>query len=281
MKLSPHSPFDMVNTRRLLARLRGHAQRALAGFGLGWPVGLAVGLAAGLAAGSVAAPAQAEGPSVFAAASLREALDDAAGAYGGVVVSYGGSGTMARQVAQGAPADAVILAHEDWMDWLVAQGAVSGAHTLLSNSLVLIGPADAADLPDVSAQALLARLDGGRMAMGQTQSVPAGIYGRAWLEGAGLWEALSPHLAETENVRVALAFVARGEAPLGLVYATDALADPGVRVLYEVPAGGHPPIVYPAAALTEAGRDFLAFLAGSEAQLIFARRGFRPVVENP
>ncbi len=240
-----------------------------------------MGCMLGLATCLGAEAARAEAPVVFAAASLRGALDAAAEAYGGAVLSYGGSGSMARQVAQGAPSDLVMLASEEWMEWLVTQGAVPEARGLLSNSLVLIGPAGAADMPEISAEAVLARLDGGRLAMGQSQSVPAGIYARDWLEGAGLWEALSPHLAETENVRVALAFVAREEAPLGIVYATDALADPGVRVLYEVPEDSHATIVYPATALTPVGEDFLSFLEGPEAKLIFETYGFDLVAEGP
>ncbi|MBZ8118755.1 molybdate ABC transporter substrate-binding protein [Roseovarius sp. LXJ103] len=228
-----------------------------------------------------AGPARAEAPVVFAAASLRGALDAVAEAYGGAVLSYGGSGSMARQVAQGAPADVVILASDEWMEWLVAQGAVPEAQVLLGNSLVLIGPAGAEAMAEISAETILARLGGGRLAMGHAQSVPAGIYARDWLEGAGLWEALSPHLAETENVRVALAFVARGEAPLGIVYGTDALADPGVQVLYEVPEERHAQIVYPAAALTPKGNSFLTFLEGSEAKEIFEAYGFRPMAEDP
>lgn len=265
MKFSRHIPYDMVNLRRFLAR------------------NIACVLSVWLGFAALTAPAQAasDAPLVFAAASLRGALDEAAEAYGGAVLSYGGSGTMARQVAGGAPADLVILASEDWMTWLVAQGGAARAEALLSNSLVLIGAADAEPLATPTAASLLARLSGGRLAMGQTQSVPAGIYGRAWLEQAGLWAALSPHLAETENVRVALALVARGEAPLGLVYATDAQADPGVRTVYEVPRDAHPVILYPAAALTDDGEKFLDFLEGSEAQLIFARYGFLPAPEGP
>ena len=260
MNSSHQAAFDMVNLRRFLGVL----------------ITCALGVAACIGAGA----ARAEAPVVFAAASLRGALDAVAEAYGGAVLSYGGSGAMARQVAQGAPADFVMLASEEWMEWLVTQGAVRQARGLLSNSLVLIGPAGAEDMPKISDEALLARLDGGRLAMGQSQSVPAGIYARDWLEGAGLWEALSPHLAETENVRVALAFVARGEAPLGIVYATDALADPGVRVLYAVPDDSHALIVYPAAALTQAGEDFLSFLEGSEAQAIFETYGFSLLVDG-
>ncbi|MFX0547024.1 molybdate ABC transporter substrate-binding protein [Roseovarius sp. S1116L3] len=214
---------------------------------------------------------------VFAAASLQGVLSDVAQAYPGeAVISVAGSGMIARQIANGAPADAVILANTDWMDWLEDQGLVEAARRtpLLGNRLVLIAPAGTPDLAEFSAKSLLARLDGGRLAIGQTGGVPAGIYGRQWLEAADLWTALSPHLAETDNVRAALALVARQEAPLGVVYATDAAAEPGVRVILAVPEGMHDPIVYPAAALTQVGAAFIAFLQSPAAREIFAAHGF-------
>ncbi|MFD0858916.1 molybdate ABC transporter substrate-binding protein [Roseovarius aquimarinus] len=228
----------------------------------------------------VAAPAPAAPKvTVFAAASLSDVLEKIAQIYPGeVVVSASGSGTIARQIAQGAPADAVILANAEWMDWLEAEGHVAaGARVdLLGNRLVLIAPAGTPDLPETSAASLIARLGGGRLAIGQTEGVPAGIYGREWLEAAGLWDALRPHLAQTDNVRAVLALVARGEAPLGIVYATDAVAEPSVRVLHEVGQALHSPIVYPAAALTPAGADFIAFLDQEAARAIFVEAGFLP-----
>ncbi|WP_138935098.1 molybdate ABC transporter substrate-binding protein [Roseovarius arcticus] len=214
---------------------------------------------------------------VFAAASLHGVLAEIASHYtGDVAVSVGGSGQIARQIAQGAPADVVILASAAWMDWLEEQGSVDHGRRvdLVGNRLVLIGPSGASELPDVTADALLERLDGGRIAMGQTRGVPAGIYGREWLEAAGLWAAMEPHLAETDSVRAALALVARGEAPLGIVYVTDAAAEAGVRILYGVPDALHAPIVYPAAALTEAGKPFVEFLQADAARKIFAAHGF-------
>lgn len=225
-----------------------------------------------------ASGARAEGQvTVFAAASLRDALDDITALYPGeVTVSPGGSGLLARQIAQGAPADVALLANTDWMDWLEQQGAVDPASrvALLGNALVLIAPAGTPDLDRSDADALLARLDGGRMAIGQTEGVPAGMYGRAWLEASGMWDALKPQLAETDNVRAALALVALGEAPLGVVYATDAAAEPDVRVVYRVPERMHDPIIYPAAALTDAGAPFMAFLQGGEARAVFEAHGF-------
>lgn len=170
---------------------------------------------------------------IFAAASLRGALEAALDGSGiDARVSYGGSGTMARQVAQGAPADVVILANVAWVDWLEENGhiAVSTRTDLLGNRLVLVGPRGAADLGELNADTLLERLDAGRLAVGHTEAVPAGIYAQEWMQAAGFWEALRPQLAETENVRAALALVSRGEVPLGVVYASDAQADPGVRI---------------------------------------------------
>ncbi|WP_299043028.1 molybdate ABC transporter substrate-binding protein [uncultured Tateyamaria sp.] len=202
---------------------------------------------------------QAEPLRVFAAASLQGPLDAVANSWDSpVVISYGGSGAMARQVSQGAPADVVILANMAWADWLAATGRVPGTpRPLLSNTLVIIEKTGARALPDARAGTLLNRLDGRRLAMGQHMSVPAGIYAKAWLDRVGTWDSLRPHLAETENVRAALALVARGEAPLGIVYASDAAASDQVDVVYSVPADSHPPILYPGLALTPAGAAFL------------------------
>ena len=221
--------------------------------------------------------AGAETVTVFAAASLRDALEQIAAGYPDeVVLSYGGSGTMARQVAAGAPADVVVLASTEWTDWLADQGALprGRAVAIARNGLVVIGPAGAADIDPAT---LPARLGDGRLAMGQRDAVPAGAYARQWLENAGLWEALSPRLAETDNVRAALALVSRGQAPYGVVYRTDALADVGVGVVFDVPDDLHDPILYPAAALTNAGDAFLTYLAGPEAAGVLAAHGFLPV----
>ncbi len=200
---------------------------------------------------------------IFAAASLQGPLDVITKEWSqDVAVSYGGSGTLARQISLGAPADAVILANAQWADWLVDQGHIAGpARPVLSNQLVLIGPSGAAPLPAPDAGALMARLGDGRMAMGQHMSVPAGIYAHAWLSHINAWTTLRPHLAETENVRAALALVARGEAPLGVVYASDAGASDGVDILWHIPTDTHPPIRYPALAITPAGAAFLDHLA--------------------
>ncbi|WP_120501776.1 molybdate ABC transporter substrate-binding protein [Roseovarius sp. EL26] len=220
---------------------------------------------------------------VFAAASLRDALEEAVAVYPGeVAVSYGGSGQIARQVAQGAPADVVILANLAWMDWLEGQGVLApdGRVDLLSNRLVLIGPKGSAPIDTPNTENLLRRLAGGRLAIGQVDGVPAGIYGRQWLEIAGFWPTLSPHLAQAENVRAALLWVSRQETPLGIVYASDAQADPSVDVIYDVPEGLHDVIIYPMAMVSGSNNahasDFTMFLQGSRAREIFRFHGFLP-----
>ena len=226
--------------------------------------------------------AQAEQPSVtvFAAASLRGTLDEVARGYDGdVALSFGGSGTMARQIDAGAPADVVLLAAPVWMTWLRDRGAIEADAVvdLLGNSLVLIAPADNNIAPDPAD--LAGALGDARLAMGQRDAVPAGIYAREWLEVTGQWEAIAPHLAETDNVRSALALVARAETPLGVVYRTDALAEPQVRILYDIPQDTHSPITYPAAALTDSGAAFMAHLQSDDARAVFARHGFKPLPE--
>lgn len=215
---------------------------------------------------------------VFAAASLRGALDQIAQGYDAAVsVSFGGSGTMARQIAAGAPADLVILASPVWMDWLGQNGPAMLAPPtdLLSNSMVVISPLATTGAPDPDN--LVQFLATGRLAMGQSRAVPAGIYAREWLEATGQWDALLPHLAETDNVRSALALVTRGDVPLGIVYRTDALAEAKVRVVYDVPSHLHSPITYPAAAFSQAGAVFLSHLQAPASLEIFKSHGFEPV----
>ena len=215
---------------------------------------------------------------VFAAASLRGAVQEISGVSDQEVrLSFGGSGTMARQVAAGAPADVVILANDAWTDWLIAQGikGLSAPTLIASNSLVLIGPKDAA--PIASSQDIPARLGKGRLATGQRDAVPAGTYARQWLTTAGLWEKMLPSLAETDNVRAALALVARGDVPLGVVYASDALAEPLVDIVFSIPAETHDPIGYFAASLTPAGAAYVTMLTTPTAAAFFARHGFETV----
>ncbi|MEL7098911.1 MAG: molybdate ABC transporter substrate-binding protein [Pseudomonadota bacterium] len=225
----------------------------------------------GLALGAPSARAE-DGPLVFAAASLRGVLEAAVIDYDPAPrIAYGGSGALAQQIARGAPAELVILASEDWMDWLTAQGLAPRPVMLLGNRLVLVSRAGP-PLQAPDAEALLGRLGGGRLAMGQRRAVPAGVYAKAWLEGIGAWSALEPHLAEAQDVRAALAFVSRGAAPVGVVYASDAQAEPGLRVIYEVPEGAHPPIRYPAAAFSAQGDALLAHLRTQSAA--FEAAGF-------
>ena len=230
--------------------------------------------------------AAAEDITVFAAASMTNAM---AGIEAGfeaasgheVTVSLAGSSALARQIQQGAPADIFISANPGWMDMLESEGLVEEGtrFNLLTNSIVLIAADPAAEPVEIGPGMDLAGLLGeGRLAMALVDAVPAGIYGKAALEKLGLWEDLAPRVAQADNVRAALAFVATGEAPYGIVYATDAVAEDKVTVVGTFPADTHPPIVYPAADLatrdTEAEAAFLAYLRGPEARSAFERQGF-------
>ncbi len=225
---------------------------------------------------------------VFAAASLKESMDEAAAAYrraSGVPVrvSYAASSALARQVDQGAPADVFVSADLDWMDWLQQRGLVDTAtrHDLLGNTLVLVAPraSPAKPLrlrPGTDLRPLLG--DEGRIALALTGSVPAGKYAKAAFESLGMWRALQSRTAEAENVRAALVLVARGETPLGVVYGSDARAEPRVKVLAVFPQGTHPPIVYPVARVrtgTHAqAAAFVRWLQTGDAKAIFRRHGF-------
>lgn len=244
---------------------------------------LAVALPAWAAAG---APAPI---TVFAAASLKESMDEAALAYpqaGGtpVRVSYAASSALARQIEQGAPADVFVSADREWMDYLQQRNLIQPRQRrdLLGNTLVLVAPANAAAsrIDPARRGAIVAALGGGgRLAIAQTASVPAGKYARASLQKLGQWEALAPRLAEAESVRAALMLVARGEVPLGVVYGSDARAEPRVKVVGVFPADSHPPIVYPVAPLARASKpaqDFVRWLQGPAARAIFLRHGFTP-----
>ena len=228
----------------------------------------------------------AETITVFAAASLKNALDEAAQAYekrsgNKIVVSYAASSALARQIESGAPADAFISADLDWMDYLSGKNIIKPETrvNLLKNSLVLIAPSKSTVKMEVVPGFPLARLLGNeRLAMANPDSVPAGRYGKAALVSLGVWDSVQSKVAPTENVRAALALVSRGEAPFGIVYRTDAFADKGVRIVAEFPADSHPAIIYPAAQIREsrsaAAADFLKYLAAPTAQSIFAKYGF-------
>lgn len=229
--------------------------------------------------------AQAADVTVFAAASLKNALDpivvDYTKATGRrVAVSYAASSALARQIEQGAPADLFLSADLDWMDDLQKKNLIrpETRHSLLGNRIVLVAPVDAAKPVDLKQGALLGALGSGRLAMASVATVPAGKYGKAALESLGLWGEISGKVAEAENVRAALTFVARGEAPLGIVYETDAKAEPKVAIVARFPPTSHPPVVYPvavtAASRSEAARHFLTVLRGPASAAIFAREGF-------
>lgn len=230
-----------------------------------------------ISAAFLAQPARAEPITVFAAASLRNVLSEIAQSYPDTVTfSFAGSGKLARQIAAGAPADAAVLAHSDWMSWLKERDQIDGdiQPEIATGRLVLISQKDAAPLPAPDATILMAALEGGRLAMGQRDGVPAGNYAREWLQHIGAWDALAGSLAETDNVRAALALVAMGAAPLGIVYASDAQADPRVKTIYPIPSDAHSAIRYPAAALTDAGQPFVQHLLSPASQSAFAKHGF-------
>lgn len=229
--------------------------------------------------------AQADRPlTVFAAASMREALERIGTAFegqGGAALrfSFAGTGTLARQVEAGAPADVFVSADEAWMDYVRDAGAVRAdtIRDIASNSLVLIGPKGSPPLEPVAGR-LEDRLAGQRLVMADPETVPAGRYGKAALEALGLWQSVSGALAPMENVRVALGSVARGDTPLGLVYRTDAMVEPDVGIVYGFPEASHPPIRY-LAALTApsprpAAQAFLEFLSSPQAKDILRSFGF-------
>lgn len=242
---------------------------------------------------ALAAPvvAKAEEITVFAAASMANAMaeiEDRFEAATGhdVTVSLAGSSVLARQIQQGAPADVYISANPGWMDTLEADGLVEEGtrFDLLNNSIVLIAAGTEAAPVEIGPDMDLAGLLGdGRLAMALVDAVPAGIYGKGALESLGLWEGVEAQVAQADNVRAALTFVATGEAPYGIVYATDALAEDSVTAVGTFPAETHPPIVYPAAALAESDTPltvtFLDFLSGSEAREAFERQGFVVVAD--
>ncbi|MEP4037849.1 molybdate ABC transporter substrate-binding protein [Pseudophaeobacter sp.] len=228
---------------------------------------------------------------VFAAASLKNALDkittsfEAQTGYS-VSLSLAGSSLLARQIALGAPADIFLPASPDWMDHLQEQNRLvpGSRRALLSNRLVLVAPNQSARaITGFEDPALFAQLGQGKLAMALVEAVPAGIYGKSALETLGLWQDLAPHIAQTDNVRAALALVAAGAAPLGVVYASDAQADPRVTVLADFPSQSHAPIRYPLAQVQGAGGPaidaFFIYLQGPEAQEAFVSAGFDVIAE--
>ena len=241
-----------------------------------------------VAAFGVAPPAPAQGSDVmvFAAASLKDALDainadwqKSAGKH--ATISYAASSALAKQIESGAPADVFISADLDWMDYLDKKNQIAPGSrlNLLGNSLVLIAPADSAAKVDIAPGFPLAKLlDGGKLAMADPTAVPAGKYGKAALSKLGVWDSVAGSVAAAENVRAALLLVARGEAPYGIVYKTDATIEPKVRIVATFPADSVPPITYPVAR-TAASKSpdtaaFVAYLSGPGATKQFEHFGF-------
>ena len=229
-------------------------------------------------------PARADTLTIFAAASLKESLDSIARAFEtssghAVRVSYGASSALARQIEAGAPAHLFFSADEEWMDYVAKLGLIEGARVnLLTNALVLIAPGPGVPRLRIGPSfPLAAALGAGRLALADPGAVPAGRYARAALESLGVWEQVRERLAPAENVRAALTLVARGETPLGIVYRTDALAEPRVAIVDTFPAKSHRPIVYPMAVMRgapPAAREFASFAASPAARTIWRWHGF-------
>lgn len=229
---------------------------------------------------------QAQDVVVFAAASLTNALDEAGQLFerqGGAhtKISYAASSALAKQIESGAPADMFISADLDWMDYLEQHHLIQTAtrKNLLGNRLVLVAPAESDAKAEIKPGLdLVGLLKGGRLAMADPDSVPAGKYGKAALEKLGVWNSVRAAVAPAESVRVALLFVSRRETPLGIVYATDAAADPRVKIVGVFPPDTHPPIIYPAALTADSknasAARLLEFLGSAAAKPIFEKQGF-------
>jgi molybdate transport system substrate-binding protein len=239
--------------------------------------------------GSVFSPAQAQDKSltVFAAASMKNALDEDDAAYTAktgvkISASYAASSALAKQIEQGAPADIFVSADTDWMAYVIGKKNINVPTRvdLLGNAIVLIAPKDSKIDNVTIAQGFdLSKLAGdGKIATGDVKAVPVGKYAKAALEKLGAWQAAEPKFAMAESVRAALALVARGEAALGIVYSTDAKVEPGVKIVGTFPADSHPAIIYPVAATTAAKPEaagYLAFLKSATAKTIFEKYGFK------
>jgi molybdate transport system substrate-binding protein len=232
--------------------------------------------------------ARAQELTVFAAASLTDAMKDVAAlwvkaGHPPLTLSFGASSTLAKQIEEGAPAAVFASADEKWMDYLAQKNLIVAdtRKDLLGNDLVLIVPADkpihVTIGPDFDLPALLGA--DGRLATGDPAHVPVGIYAEQALKKLGWWDRVSPHLARTDDVRAALLLVERGEAPAGIVYGTDAAVSKAVMVAGTFPAGSHDPVSYPFAVVkshdTAEARALLTFLAGPQARAVFVQRGFK------
>ena len=223
---------------------------------------------------------------VFAAASLKEALDEQArqfeaGTGNKVIVSYGASNALAKQIEAAAPADIFISADLDWMDYVAQRNLIAPGmrFNLLRNTLVLIAPSSSkATLKIAPGFGLATALGAEKLAMANPDSVPAGKYGKSALEKLGVWTSVEKQVARAENVRAALALVSRGEAPFGIVYSTDALSDKGVKIVDSFPPDSYPPIVYPAALLVSsksaAAQPLLDYLRSAPARSVWEKYGF-------
>jgi molybdate transport system substrate-binding protein len=247
-----------------------------------------ISLVASAALASSIGPAAAQGRDVlvFAAASLKNALDDVAGQWQRqtgkkVAISYAASNNLIRQIEQGAPADIFMSADLDWMDYGQQKNLIKPETraNLLSNRIVLIAPKDSTLSVKVEPGFDLAEaLKGGRLAMGNVDAVPAGKYGKAALEKLGAWDGVKGRIAQAESVRAALLLVSRGETPLGIVYQTDAASEPAVKIISTFPDDSHPPIVYPVALTKDsnntAAADFLKYVRSPAAKPAFEKQGF-------
>jgi molybdate transport system substrate-binding protein len=239
-----------------------------------------------IAAGAIGPAAAQEKVTVFAAASMKNALDAANKAWSDeagkeVTASYAASSALAKQIEAGAPADVFISADLDWMKYVSDKKLVKEdtKSNWLGNRIVLVAPKDNAKPVEIKAGFDLAGLlNGGKLAMGAPDSVPAGKYGKAALEKLGTWSSVEKSVAGAESVRAALALVSRGEAPYGIVYATDAAADPGVAVVGTFPEDTHPPIIYPIAILSESKSSdasaYVDYLKSAKAAPFFEKQGF-------
>jgi molybdate transport system substrate-binding protein len=234
----------------------------------------------------IAARAQDAKLVIFAAASLKDALDGVNSAYQHekgqeTATSYAASSTLAKQIEAAAPADIFISADLDWMDYLAKKNLIKPKTraNLLGNRLVLIAPADSAANLGIAPNFPLAQaLGNGRLAIADPNGVPAGRYGKAALESLGVWSSVADRLAPAENVRATLALVSRGEAPFGIVYQTDAASDKAVKIVGTFPQDTHPPIIYPIAVVASSANlgatAYIAFLKSPAARPIFEKQGF-------
>lgn len=261
-------------------RFRRRLGLSLLGAGL-----LGLGLASQLIAGT--AQAQDKELVIFAAASMKNALDEAAVGFARQTgkpapkISYAASNTLAKQIEAGASADIFVSADLDWMDYLAQRNLIKPQTrvNLLGNKIVLVAPKDAAKPIAIGPGLNLATaLSGGMLAMGNVDAVPAGKYGKAALEKLGAWDGVKGQIAQAESVRAALLLVSRAESPLGIVYQTDAAADPGVAIVGTFPDDSHPPIIYPVAVTKDStnpdAATFVAYLRSPEVKPVFEKQGF-------